>query len=110
MQNLLFTVDYTRTDWVKRFAYRAMLCRNDLDTASAMLIADTQFDGLRGSEPEAAAERFVGRPPQAPVRPRLPYRNEPKGLRSPVGNPVARSDQQTNSAERARGARPSAVE
>jgi len=109
MQNLLFTVDYTRTDWVKRFAYRAMLCRNELDTASAMLIADTQFDGLRGSEPEAAAERFVGRSSQPPARPRLPYRNEAKALRSSVGNPVVRTDQQKGSGERT-GALPTAVE
>jgi len=109
MQNLLFTVDYTRTDWVKRFAYRAMLCRNDLDTESAMLIADTQFDGLRGSEPEAAAERFIGRTSPPLVRPRLSYRNEPKALRSSIENAVVRTDQQKGSGERT-SARPSAVE
>ena len=85
MQNLLFTVDYTRIDWVKRFAYRAMLCSNELDTASAILIADTQFDGLRGSEPEAAAERFVGRSSQLTPLPRLPYRNEPSVARRSGG-------------------------
>ena len=107
MQNLLFTVDYNRNDWVRRFAYRAMLCRNELDTDSAMLIADTQFDGLRGSEPEAAAERFVGRtsPPSTPVRPRPPYRDEPKALRSSVGHPVAHTGQ-TDSSERVRGGAP----
>ena len=61
MKNLIFTVDYTRADWVKRFAYRAMLCRNEMDTESAMLLAVLQFDGLRGNNPEAAAECLVGR-------------------------------------------------
>jgi hypothetical protein len=84
MQNL-FNADYTRTDWVKRFAYRAMLCRNELDTASAMLIADTQFDGQRGSEPEAAAERFVGQSSRPLALPRLPYRNEPRVARRSSG-------------------------
>jgi hypothetical protein len=75
MQNLIFTVDYTRADWVKRFAYRAMLCRNELDTESAMLLADRQFDGLRGNNPEAAAEHFVGRTFQPPALQHKPYRD-----------------------------------
>lgn len=85
MQNLFFNADETRIDWVKRFAYRAMLCRSELDTASAMLIADTQFDGLRDSEPEAAAERFVGQASRPPALPRLPYRNEPSVARRSSG-------------------------
>ena len=85
MQNIFFDADHTRTDWVKRFAYRAMLCRNELDTASAMLIADTQFDGLHGSDPEAAAERFVGQSSRPPALPRLPYRSEPSVARRSSG-------------------------
>jgi hypothetical protein len=72
-----------------------MLCRNDLDTASAMLLADTQFDGLRGSEPESAAERFVGRTSQPPARPHPPYRSEPNTPRSSsVGSPAPLTDRQ----------------
>jgi hypothetical protein len=63
MKNNLFVVVYPRTEWVRRFAYRAMLCRNELDTASATVLADIQFDGMQGSEPEAAAEYFVGPAP-----------------------------------------------
>ena len=85
MQNLLFNADCTRTDWVKRFAYRAMLCRNELDTASAILIADTQFDSLRDREPEAATERFVGQSTRPSALPRLPHRNEPSVARRSSG-------------------------
>lgn len=68
MKNNLFVDVYPRTEWVRRFAYRAMLCRNELDTASATVLADIQFDGMQGSDPEAAAEYFVG---PAPVRRQL---------------------------------------
>lgn len=88
MQNFLFTVDYTRTDWIKRFAYRLMLCRNEFDTPSALLVADTQFDGLRGSEPEIAAERFVDRSNQSPALSRLHYRDEPSVARRSGGVPA----------------------
>jgi hypothetical protein len=63
MKNNLFVDVYPRTEWVRRFAYRAMLCRNELDTASATVLADIQFDGMQGSDPEAAAEYFVGPAP-----------------------------------------------
>ena len=63
MKNNLFVDVYPRAEWVRRFAYRAMLCRNELDTASATVLADIQFDGMQGSNPEAAAEYFVGPAP-----------------------------------------------
>ena len=59
MKNLPSTPPCARLEWVRRFAYRAMLCRNELDTTSALTIADSQFDGLRDSDPEAAAETFA---------------------------------------------------
>jgi len=89
MQNPIFTVDYTRADWVKRFAYRAMLCRNELDTEAAMLLADRQFDGLRGNNPEAAAERCVGGTFQPSAHQRRPYRDAPNAVRRSAEVPPA---------------------
>ncbi len=63
MNPMCSTPDGIRTEWIRRFAYRAMLCRNDLDTSSALTIADIHFEGLHDVDPEAAAEAFVNRPP-----------------------------------------------
>lgn len=49
----------TRLEWVTRFAYRAMLCRRELDTLSARLIADSEFEASCDLEPEAAAEIYA---------------------------------------------------
>ncbi|MEP7296084.1 MAG: hypothetical protein ABI702_07835 [Burkholderiales bacterium] len=53
---------YPRPEWIKRFAYRMMLCRNGLDTASAMIIADFAFDASNERDPEVAAELHSGTP------------------------------------------------
>ena len=47
---------------VKRFAYRIMLCRNGLDTASPMIVAETQFGVSQDQDLEDAAERYSGAP------------------------------------------------
>ena len=51
---------YPRSEWVKRFAYRMMLCRNELDTPSAMIMAAFAFDVSGERDPEAAAELHSG--------------------------------------------------
>lgn len=50
-----------RPEWVRHFAYRLMLCKPELDTASATVIADSQFDAFSAIEPETAAERHTDR-------------------------------------------------
>lgn len=50
-----------RPEWVRQFAYRLMLCKPELDTASATVIADSQFDAFSTLEPETAAERHTDR-------------------------------------------------
>ena len=61
-----------RRDWVKRFAYRAMLCTNGLDTESAMLIAAIQYANSAATDPEAAAESYSGAPTVLTERRRSP--------------------------------------
>jgi hypothetical protein len=85
MNSHLFTLVDARAEWVRRFAYRAMLCRNEIDTTSAMAIADSQFDPMQGSDPETAAEGFLDRASH-PAVPRSPYRTEPDAVRHSVGS------------------------
>lgn len=61
-----------RRDWIKRFAYRAMLCNNGLDTESAMLIADVHHADSAEMEPETAAELYSGAPTVLTERRRSP--------------------------------------
>ena len=53
-----FDPSHNRLEWVRRFAYRAMLCRHELDTLSAKMIAECEFDSSGDLEPEAAAEIY----------------------------------------------------
>jgi hypothetical protein len=59
MEEGAFDSSHARLDWVKRFAYRAMLCRHELDTLSAKLIAESEFDASADLEPEVAAEIYA---------------------------------------------------
>lgn len=61
-----------RRDWVKRFAYRAMLCINGLDTESAMLIAGIHYANSAATDPEEAAESYSGAPTVLTERRRSP--------------------------------------
>lgn len=45
-----------REEWIRRFAYRAMLIEPSLDTVSAKMMADSQFEDACDLEPEEAAE------------------------------------------------------
>ena len=48
----------SRSDWTRRFAYRAMLVVPELDSVSAAMVADTQFDEACDLQPEDAAEIY----------------------------------------------------
>ncbi|MGK2900814.1 MAG: hypothetical protein ACSLE9_19360 [Burkholderiaceae bacterium] len=74
-----------RSEWIRRFAYRAMLCRNELDTTSALALADIQFDDMHGIDPEAAAEGFVNPAPQGATV-RSPARIGQVPVRQSVGS------------------------
>ena len=50
-----------REQWVQRFAYRAMLLQPTIDSMSAAMIAESQFEEACDLEPEAAAEIYVSR-------------------------------------------------
>jgi len=47
-----------RSEWTRRFAYRAMLVSPALDSISAAMIAEGQFDEACDLEPEDAAEIY----------------------------------------------------
>jgi len=47
-----------RPEWTRRFAYRAMLVLPALDTVSALMIAESQFDEACDLQPEEAAEIY----------------------------------------------------
>ena len=55
------TPSHPKGEWVQRFAYRAMLLQPAIDSISAGLIADSQFDEACDLEPEDAAEIYVRR-------------------------------------------------
>lgn len=50
---------HSQSDWVRRFAYRAMLLQPAMDTMSARWIAESQFDAAGDLDPEDAAEIFT---------------------------------------------------
>jgi hypothetical protein len=56
---------HPRAEWVRRFAYRAMLVSPEIDTTSALMIADSQFDEACDLEPEDAAEIHTAPPQEA---------------------------------------------
>jgi hypothetical protein len=49
---------FPKTEWIRRFAYRAMLLEPSIDTVSAKLIADSQFEDACDLQPEDAAEIY----------------------------------------------------
>ncbi|MEO8807065.1 MAG: hypothetical protein ABI433_13375 [Burkholderiaceae bacterium] len=49
----------SRPEWSRRFAYRVMLLRHEMDTTSAVMLGDAAFDAASHLEPEDAAERYV---------------------------------------------------
>jgi hypothetical protein len=55
------TPSHPKDEWVQRFAYRAMLLQPAIDSISAALIADSQFDQAFDLEPEEAAEIYAAR-------------------------------------------------
>jgi hypothetical protein len=52
---------HPKEEWVQRFAYRAMLVQASIDSVSAAMIAESQFEEACDLEPEEAAEIFVSR-------------------------------------------------
>lgn len=48
----------SRPEWTRRFAYRAMLVSPELDSVSAVMVAESQFDEASHLEPEDAAEIY----------------------------------------------------
>ncbi len=48
-----------RPEWSRRFAYRVMLLRHEIDTISAVMLGDAAFDDAGELEPEEAAERYA---------------------------------------------------
>ena len=59
-----------RAEWVRRFAHRAMLAHPEIDSVSAVMIADSQFDEACDLEPEQAAEIHTASPDRATLEPR----------------------------------------
>ena len=55
------TPTHPKEEWVQRFAYRAMLLQPTIDSMSAAMIAESQFEEACDLEPEAAAEIYVTR-------------------------------------------------
>jgi hypothetical protein len=45
-----------RPEWERRFAYRVMLLRHEMDTMSAVMLGHSAFDAAGDLEPEDAAE------------------------------------------------------
>lgn len=50
---------HPKPEWIRRFAYRVMLVQPEVDSISAAMIADTQFDEAFDLEPEEAAEIYA---------------------------------------------------
>jgi hypothetical protein len=55
------TPTHPQAEWVQRFAYRAMLVEPTIDSVSAAMIADSQFEEACDLEPEEAAEIYAAR-------------------------------------------------
>ena len=62
-----------KEDWVRRFAYRAMLCEPALDTDSAFMVAGAQFDDAADLAPEVAADIYAASRPGANDVAREPF-------------------------------------
>jgi hypothetical protein len=59
---------HSKPEWIRRFAYRVMLVQPAVDSVSAAMIADTQFDEASDLEPEDAAEIYaLGPTPASPA-------------------------------------------
>lgn len=54
-----FVPSHPRPEWVKRFAVHAMRVQPSIDSVSALMIADGQFEDAADLEPEQAAEIFA---------------------------------------------------
>lgn len=52
---------HPEAQWVQRFAYRAMLVQPTIDSVSAAMIAESQFEEACDLEPEDAAEIYLAR-------------------------------------------------
>ena len=61
---------HPKAEWVRRFAYRAMLVQPAIDSTSAMMMADSEFDEACDLEPEDAAEIHAAPPVDAGAEPR----------------------------------------
>ena len=48
-----------KEQWIQRFAYRVMLLQPTIDSMSAAMIAESQFEEACDLEPEAAAEIYL---------------------------------------------------
>ena len=57
---------HPKPEWIRRFAYRVMLVQPEVDSISAAMIADTQFDEAFDLEPEEAAEIYALGPSSSP--------------------------------------------
>ena len=57
---------HPKPEWIRRFAYRVMLVQPEVDSISAAMIADTQFDEAFDLEPEEAAEIYALGPDSGP--------------------------------------------
>ncbi|MEO6031025.1 MAG: hypothetical protein ABIP61_03825 [Burkholderiaceae bacterium] len=57
---------HPKPEWIRRFAYRVMLVQPEVDSISAAMIADTQFDEAFDLEPEDAAEIYALGPALVP--------------------------------------------
>jgi len=53
---------HPKAEWVRRFAYRAMLVQPAIDSISAVMMADSEFDEACDLEPEDAAEIHAAPP------------------------------------------------
>lgn len=59
MKTDMASATFTRAEWSRRFAYRVMLLRREIDTISAVMLGDAAFESANDLDPEDAAERYV---------------------------------------------------
>ena len=59
METDIASLTCPRPEWTRRFAYRVMLLRHEIDTTSAVMLGDAAFDDANDLQPEDAAERYV---------------------------------------------------
>jgi hypothetical protein len=55
------TPTHSKAEWIQRFAYRAMLLEPAIDSISAGMIADSQYEEACDLEPEEAAEIYTAK-------------------------------------------------